>query len=394
MGGLIPAVTPGIRGGTSFPGVPVYGSNKYFYDPVRSCYNFDCPSMQQARAWIAEAVAGNQITYFDILGDSLSSGYQVSGIETANTMAWPGQGDTFLNASPFSYANWGSSGIIPAADAQHDTRWVYTANWATFGAFYGSTGAGTATATLGTLTIAGNLVFSYLDTSVAFTYQINGGAAVPVAPGGTSTVKTITVAEVAGAYTLVINAAGAGVYICGAGLIAGSGVVMNNVAQTASGILAGYAGLLVGHAGSWSGAVNYADVGAMRLTMLGQLPAGKHVPILACGSNDICVGLVSPAAAIAGFKDIVANRLPAGSTTPGILLPFRQPSVTDAQWNAWGSAIYQYADSIDTFVIDWNDRVGGYTNALANGLLQSDVIHGNIGANYNLGLSVAQAIAA
>lgn len=333
------------------------------------------------------SLTGTKAIPLMVIGDSLSSGFAAVGNETP-AQSWPGYMRTYLGA-PFGYPDAGS--LVPTADALHVPQWTYTGGWASAGAYYAAAGAGVATyVSLDTFTLA---AIAYYDSGANFTWTVDGGAPINVVITGTNlpklsfsgvlanSVHTIAVTSVTTVTALIL----------GGGLKA-NGILFNNFSQTSSGVLAGFAGI-AGAAGAW--ASNAAGtLGQFRIGVHNLLTGGSFGPPivgLCIGSNDICAGLQTPAAVIAGLQTVLASV--AGSAV-FIVTQFRQPSVTDAVWQAWLTALYAFAVKNGLPVFDWNARLGGYSAILAAGMLQADNIHPAPTANINIGEGVAQALAA
>lgn len=368
--------------------VGIYPGAPSFYGTAQGPnYNVTPSSMAPIRD--AASQWQTKLVPHSVFGDSLSSGYQVAGAEQP-TNAWPGWMRQVFTAAPLAWADGGS--IVASADAQFWPQWTWPAAWSNFGAFYGSNAAGVATyVSTDKGTVA---VVAYLDIGASFSWQVDAGGAINVVTTGTNTIKLSTSGVLANAvHTITITAAAAGVYIAGAGVIEAAGMMFNNFAQTASGVLAGYGGSLVGAAGAWS-VFTPNTVGSLRVGMHNDLvtsTGAKGLVGLCIGSNDICVGLATPAAVIAGYELLIA-----GVTNSAfyVVAQFRQPSVTDATWNQWIGALQAFCVKHNFPLFDWNARVGGYSAALAAGILQSDAVHPAAACSQTIGQAVPLEIAA
>jgi hypothetical protein len=347
--------------------------------------NLTASSMAPIRR--ALSLAGVKCIPFLTVGDSDSSGYEAVGNETP-AQSWPGYMRSYLG-TPFGYPDGGS--MVPTADAIHAPQWSYTGGWASAGAYYGASAAGVATyVSTDTFTLA---VIAYYDAGPNFGWTVDGGANIPVVITGTNTVLLSfsgvlanTVHTIAVTSTTTVTA-----LIAGGGLKA-NGVMYNNFAQTSSGVLAGF-GAIAGAAGAWTSAAA-GSVGQFRIGTHNQLVGGSFGPplvALCIGSNDICAGLSTPAAVIAGYETLL-TKFPAG-TAFFVVTQFRQPTVTDAVWNAWVTALYAFAIKHNFPLFDWNARLGGYSAMLAAGMLQTDNIHPLPTANINIGQGIAQGLA-
>lgn len=352
-------------------------------------YNLTPSSMSKIRTCLM--AAQSDIVPFGIFGDSGASGYQVAGPETPDA-AWPGVMATQLTAD--GYVNAGT--LAPSADYPNWPQWTWGATWTYAGVFYYNNTAVT-TCTYVSENVGGNVGIWYANNSPAFSFTIDGGAVHNVVPPGGAGMGVTFVTGVLPAtstHTIVITTTAILTSIIAIAVFKNSGVLYCNLAESGSGVLAGY-GNVPGIIGNWSSSASNS-VGGIRQgqlfnSLIGAL-AGKtwSNPIvgLCLGANDLGNG-TSVAAIQAGYETILANSPNAAFF---LVNGYRTQFFTDAVQAQKLAMLQALAIEHNLPLFDWDSRVGGYANLLANGLLQADSTHPTASVSFAAGQAFASAM--
>jgi lysophospholipase L1-like esterase len=235
------------------------------------------------RPKLAAAKAGTGKAVVAITGDSISEGYSASNLDTKS---WAGLlrialqsaggdgGSGFKSMVRSSiFAAPGARGAsIPAALASayqaNGNYWTHTGTWTEFtGGGVGPGAYGTRTivaASKATAVLRGSSITFYTcsnaGNNAAWTYKIDGGAAVPVADGAGFNVQKTTVTGLsAGDHTVEVTYNGDGVkplILLGASAENAQGVVVNNFSQYGQ-YTSTYGDITNLNPASWSGGSNY-----------------------------------------------------------------------------------------------------------------------------------------
>jgi lysophospholipase L1-like esterase len=359
------------------------------YDPVRCLYNWKGSNTRHLRTALGAAAAGSGRADLVFLGDSLLIGFPGSGTTTTDSFSVPRQVGTALNTILGS--SFAGTGVVPSVQAPGTVgdRWsAITGLWdnTTYpGISWGSTGA---TLTYGSQQSGTAVSIFYTDASNQFSYSIDGATAVTVTPGGTSTVKVVTVTGLSNAtHTVKLTVVGSTLFLLGVQVGgATSGVGIHNLA------LGGTTTLIGGASCGWlDGANGYYAFGTARrqlLTLAGITPACVFVSL---GTNDISKGAL--AASVAYNLTTIRGWYP----NADFVLLNGWDVASDAHaasFNAYLQAKYALCDALDVPMFDWQARLGPQSVAAANGALGTDATHPLSGQQMAFGKAIAQVLAA
>lgn len=333
------------------------------YDARSGAYNFTSANMRKWRAALAKAANGS-LAHVLWIGDSGAIGY--NGSTQVDSTSTPRRAIATI-AAELGVAQ-GGSGIqtCSVSFGALSDRWTSTGPL-NLGLWAGMISMGAGSTVTYTSQVPGTGVDLFFgDVSAAFTYQVDGGSAIPVpTAAGLNGVRKISVTGLANTiHTVKVNAATNYVYPIGASTTATSGVVMHNLAH--------------GGARAASGNVvqNWADatsvgIKAIKKGAFDTLGVTPDLVVIGLGANDIYVG-DSPATALAGITAI-RNWYPTANV---VLTQSAEISGTNqTNWNAYRDGKYQLAETLDCPLIDWSDRLGPYAEFFAAGVLGPDSIH-------------------
>jgi lysophospholipase L1-like esterase len=337
------------------------GARANRFNAELSLYNATPANMRGFRNALAKARAGSLVT-LTFLGDSKIAGLGTNGMVSINAAASaPGCFRTALAGRGYPIA--GTGPVFPfcnPAVGTADTRWTFTGTWSAIQGtpnvnFRSSTVSGS-TATF-TSDLAGTVVeIRSLSNSAAFTYSIDGAAAVTVTPSGTNVLHTTTVTGLASTtHTVVITTT----------TNTATYVECVNVRQT-SGIQIANHGISGSNTTHWIGPLWYhAKAVAETLPSDGVF--------LSLGTNDSGTGVT-----IADFKTNMTTIVSAQKALgrPVMLILPTAPATTHvayASWPNYVAAHYDLAESLDVPLLDLNDIYGTQAQAMTNGMMFDEV---------------------
>lgn len=380
----------GKASGGAIADVPSYvtaAAAKHNFDPITSSYNFKANSLYWARRALDRVAAQVGCFNVGVIGDSLTIGYD--GTTENRAKSWPDAMADQLAILGFPRAG---DGVVPVVDA------APIASQCTFtsGAWNTATGKsyviGPNGGVLTFQSIYAGTVVSVIygnNSSVGgFSVAIDGGAGVPVVPAGGQSKGTYTVTGLANTtHRVVITCAANNQFIFSVrcdNLPGNAGVIVNTLSMGGSQVVPGN--------GNYSNNWNATDGVYYQLDQrLGELPTTQDMWLVCIGGTDMESHGSTAAQMAAGYQTLIGKLL-AHSPNSNIVL-VALISFADLQfttWPGWLAALFQLADTNNLPILDWNDRLGGYANALAMGMLGADNLHFNFGTQAGFGRGVAQ----
>lgn len=335
------------------------------YDAARNAYNFKATNFARTR----NAVAAGDLEVL-VISDSMGVGYD--GATFVDADSFPRRMlDTLAGDIGAGVAGPGISPVLVAANAAwHSDLWTFTGSVSTSASFAGllQMNAGS-TATLAAPESATDVDIYYSGISVPFTYQVDGGTAVPVTPSGASVVEKLTV-PISGLsdapHSIRINAPGT-VYLAGVNPTdPGGGILLHNI---------GFGGT---RAASGTAAQNWTNTAAappsaytVRKRMADLAGLDPDLVIVALGGNDI-FNNDTVANAIDGI-DTIRSWYPTSDFA--MVQAWEVPGTDLSDWDDYYAAKYQLADDLDVGFVDWRARSGDFTQANAAGRVGTDGVH-------------------
>lgn len=357
-------ISPPNSGGSS-PPTGISGNNSY--DPLRSLYNGKSAAMTGVRAALASALSGSGYGRLACCGDSTTAG-----LHSGNTAlgSYPYRLNSLFGQAGYLIGE----GLYPlSAQAGNDPRYAFTGSWQsgiTSGANYESIANGS-TATF-VSTKAGTIVdIYYYNQNGTWSYQIDGGAIVPVTPGSMLQVVKVSVTGLPNTtHTVVITATAAGVaanMFC-INVRSANGLDVSNFGSS------GQTALTYLGASGWAAAVN---------NYLGIAPVG--IAILCLGINDANQGLGvtefinNMTSIINGFQTAGSQVMLMTPMTPSQPSDGQSLSIPTATWTQYRQATYGLADTFNLPLLDLSDRGGLWSVANGHGLMYTpaDGFHPN-----------------
>jgi hypothetical protein len=349
---------------SSTPSYAGTGRTKTF-DKTRSIYNPESPTLGKIRARAAYgAVAG--AGRFQVLG--LGHSY------LAGSKATPGVNDTMTTLRRILAARTGGTARSYAPFRNGETRDShYTAvgaGWQTTNVLP-ATGYGTSTTDGDTLTYTSTDTGTVLDfwvtaDSTAFSYAVDGGAAVPLTnTGADQAVRVVTVTGLPNTtHTLTITKTGTGVTrFIGAMVRDTTGIEVYNFGwggTTSSQWAASTAGTLRGIA---------ASVAVQRDAVLIQVD-----------TNDArtAAGNLTGPQWKTSIGTAIASHVGLGQPTALLLSPDGPSGIPAGRWDEYAVAAYELAEQYDIPLLDLRAVVGGWATAKAAGFTDGDDLHFNV----------------
>ncbi|SDP08681.1 hypothetical protein SAMN04515671_2906 [Nakamurella panacisegetis] len=348
-------------------------------------------------------LAGGGLTRVAVVGDSVAAGYYTS---NPRARSWParvaaalqskfGDGGSGFNGSSASLAFASSAASIPAGAVTAYTAagyyWAATGAWSQYSTPYGPGACVISTQAVGAKQVISGLrgtaltIYTLSGGFAPWSYQINGGAAVPIADGATFAIQATQVAAPTGTYSLTINYAGTGansLYLIGIEARNAAGVVVDNFSKYGA-LSAGFADTSALGAAAWSGGPsNPADLlvyalaandsqstTATGITLTAAVAAGVNVlPVsayVAPGQYLIGTELVYVFASTAASASLSAYTTAAHGTGSALVVP----SVSAEGWLHNLSAFLSNARSVadggpDLLVV--MPHIGNYDSAFGN----------------------------
>jgi lysophospholipase L1-like esterase len=341
------------------------------YDIRTNIYNQKATNTRRIRSGLGKAHAGKALSHHLIIGDSASN-YFLGADGSGHLNMWHRVMRSVANVQygvPI-----GGTGTVPAASPSNaggastdylDPRWVLTSGaWVTAGGYLTVTANG-AVLTFTSDTAGTTVDVAYFDNSGSFTVAIDGGT--PVTPTflGTLTMNHYTVTGLTNKiHTVVITTTSVNpTYVFACNVNQTTGLVTHNLA------LFGSTASIGGGANSWvDPAVTSTNYMRTQCVPVGITPDCVWIEL---GGNDI-MSLAASNAVITGAFTQLRNQYP---NSDCVIVGYYQPSVVDqGRWESFINALYGLADALDVPMLNLYDRFGGYTIALANGMM-GDTVH-------------------
>lgn len=371
-------------------GLPSYsGTRTNPYDPRCNVYNLKPSNSRRLRASLSKAMGG-QVAEWVVIGDSGPAGCTNGVTLTYERLnAWPIQMRDELARHGIAK---GGTGLVRIRDnSATDARWGLTGAWNhSFLTSSYLAGAGDATFTSDLAGDRASVLYYDLGTGQGtFNISINGAGSgagflavtqtnptgwkvATLSPGALAVGATVKATRVSG--TMMLG--GAQVWSSTGGL------VVHNIAQ--SGSSAGGTGN-----SSWSDTAGLGLVYTAPIT--NPTTGGATTPavvFLSLGGNDLMAGRT--AAQITSALTTIRNRYPNSDCVLIAPAPVNTTLVPAATWDAYITALYDLADTLDMPLVDFRARIGDYATFVANGLSndgQGHLIGGAYaGLGRNLGL--------
>lgn len=358
------------------------------YTRQSNVYGFPANGLRRTRAALARAAAGSGYAKIVCIGDSITVGV---GATNKYVGSWPMVLRSVLSNRGASIGGtgwcfpWCNEGLT------NDSRWTYAGGFNVYQFDDASTmNFVTARATGATLQFTsdqpGTVVdIAFFNNSGAFTYSIDGAAAVTVNPPGGQTIGKLTVTGLANTtHTVLITTTTASFTHISAIQVrnASSGLLVSNPAVGSSKTTPWTTNGLGASAWYDSGKLTRADESAPDLVIIEPMivndaqTAGGQVPPATSQSNLVDM--------IGAFRGL--------SSTPDILMvmpPTPNPAnIPTATWTPYVQAVYAAADSTGVPLIDVADRWGSWSTA--NGLgLMNDIYHPSNAGYQDVGRAIA-----
>jgi hypothetical protein len=351
------------------------------YNPMFCTYNALPSLLRKTEAAFANAATSRR--HVLVMGDSMGLGY--NGVSVVDANSYPKQLSTAI-ASALGIAP-GGSGMTPVVSAGGVLNNLWTTTGTVNTSLYPAmlTMSSGSTATFAPPEAGTAVAFTYSDLSAAFTYSVDGGTAVAVTPGGTSTTKRVAVTGLAsGPHTIRITqtAASGNVFLYTGEVYATTGVSVHNLSYGGSRAGAG------GPSASWtdtSSGTGTSIYGARKQSF----DAAAYTPdlvVVCLGPNDILAG-DSNATALGGLLTMKGWY----PTADFVLLnTWEQPASPAGTWDSYRAAKYAWCDTNGAVYVDLSAKFGPVTTAQANGLVNTtDNVHPTDGANREIGRLLA-----
>lgn len=354
------------------------------FDAARSVYNWKAGNTRVLRKALGAAVSGGRADVV-FMGDSLLPGFD--GTTTVERYGPPRQAGN-VASSLLGCAEAGD-GVTPAVmiPGQLTDRWSFTGTIDTGSTYPGLVFLNSGAAlTYSSIKPGDRVRLFYGDNSSAFTYQIDGGAAVGVTPTGTSTIRMLEVTGLANTtHTVTVNGTGTFTFVFGASVTSSAGLAIHNLALGGSRCTTG------GPADNWLDTTNgWFAFGTARRTMLSLAGITPAFVFCCLSSNDVFQG--ATVSQITAGLTAMRNLYP--SADFGLIAGWAVPGTNPTLFDQLQQGRYQLADALDVPLIDWNDRVGGQAAAQVNGYLGADNTHPLNATSALLGRALGQLIAA
>lgn len=356
------------------------------YDPSRNVYNLKESNTRKWRASIGKAIAGTALVHHVFIGDSTWSAYDGSTFQRAYSP--PRVYETTLARVAAVPA--GGTGLMFVGDGGSggaDPRITFAGSWPNSGEYrFCGTAGGTVTFNSAAVSGFPARTGRYLRVQTLrgygpMTYSVDGGAVTGTItpPAGAGAYAVVIDCLTDAAHTVVLTTTTNSAVLIGLDFYGASGLLVHNLAfygGKASG---------TGH-NSWVDLASNVNVNPSRTGALnGAVPAAVFYKL---GQNDIPVGTTPIATIIAGIQTI---RTQFASSDFFLVAQYRSNNNSVANWEAYVSALYTLADTLDVPLFDLYARSGGYTVANGNGLM-GDVDHPNLAAMHDEGRALAMAM--
>lgn len=313
---------------------PSYAGNRTRqFRPETSLYNFKAANTLKLRTAVGFARAGTGLCRIQFIGDSVTEGYG----------ATPGTSD-YVKALRGLLGRTGcsvNSVIRPIQGSTLDSR-LTNVGWTIGSAIFPIaqvSGAGS------TITLAIDAPGTVLEliigaNTAAFTYSIDGGAAVAIVPNGSSAMQTLTVTGLANTtHSVVITSvAGGANYLSGIGIRNTTGIILENDGVSGS------------KASDWVTNAWYAGTAAL-------FPSNPNCVVIEFGLNEyLAATQITGPVFQANLTTLITAAKTAGANV--ILVASHRPD--DTGWSTYVSNIYDVADAQDVPLIDLCDAFSTY----------------------------------
>lgn len=338
------------------------GTRTKFYNPQTNVYNKKASNTRKLRSKLATAYAGAGLAKLGFIGDSKTAGQSVA----YSTESWPMR----LRAMLIAQGHTSGGGVVIGNNnyVPGDSRWTFTGAWVRNTVDKPSATINVSGATaLFTSDSAGTIVDIHTyGTTAAFTYSIDGAAAVTITPNGTSALQTITVTGLANTThtVLITTTSSATTFITDAGVRNTTGLWIANLAIGGS------------KSSDWNSSAYYQN-----RYLASNL--GLDVAFISLGAND-ARNSVSPATYKTNMQGLI-GALQAGGTEIHLVVqtPPNTATITAALWDSFVSAQYDLADQYDVPLVDLSHRYGSWVTANALGLFTDDLHENKAGYTMN-----------
>lgn len=349
--------------------LPTYtGTRARRYDPRANAYNWKAANTRKLRAGLGKAQAGTGRASWGIAGDSTSDYFVGTGNDFLGM--WPRVTRSVLASLGIPV---GGSGLVWAAHygSVIDPRWSTTGTWSNANNYLVSTSAG-ATITFAPADTGTSIDVIIFGTTASMNWSIDSGAVTGTVTGsgGGVELKTLTTGLANTTHTITLTTTSTSAsYVIAARVYGSSGLEVHNAAAY------GTTGV------SWA---DYTDPTMMDSRVASLLAVTPDVVWCALGVNDIATNGAAPTTVTAALNTL-RNRF----TSDFVLVGQYQPQgATQTNWEAYLTALYNLADTLDCPLLDLYDRSGGYATANANGLM-GDATHPNAAAQRDWGRAAA-----
>lgn len=347
---------------------PATAANRY--DPVSNVYNVKGSNSRHVHAGIARALGGGKMNILAI-GDSALIGY--NGTDTKESRAIPRLVGRIMTQS-LGTVQAGSGLVVPAGAAgiYPTDRFAITGNVVM--------GSGTATMYAGSsITFTSEQAGTtgevyYSDASAAFAVSIDGGAAVTVTPGGTSTIKRYQVTGLTDAvHSIKVTAPTSYVFLEAMATQRAAGIAVHNIAWGGARAAQGGPGV------AWLDTSQASNIQVHRKGAFDQSGITPDLVLWSLGGNDVANGTTPEqfATSFATLKGWYPNSDHMLMTGPGL------STAPQATWDAFVASLYSLCDTLNIAMLELRDRCGYATEASALGYIGADGFHPTQGAAYD-----------
>jgi lysophospholipase L1-like esterase len=317
------------------------------WDDTLSTFNLTTANTRRLTAGRARALAGTGLLRVAFAGDSTEAGYRAN--YATEAPSWVAA--QALVASGLPLAGYTVAGNKGGAYLETDPRWALTGAWAgQEGNHLLVSSASGATATY-TSTNPGTIVeLVYLDNSGPFTYSIDGGAPVTVTPGGTNTLKTLSVTGLADkTHSIrVVKTSAAATYLAAA------------TVRYATGLLVGNFGINSSSGWHWGQVTDFYSAGALVAYW------APDVAVLNLGINDYAANATADQ-----FSTWQQQTLAKWPNADKIIATSN--NVDNADYLAYNTKKFQLGASLNVPVVDVGKVMGTYAQAAALSLMFEQV---------------------
>jgi len=361
---------PGIP--RSFMALPAYaGARARQFSSDSSIYGATGANLATARTKLAKAKVSAGMCKIIVIGDSKAAGY---GVASPWASSWPMQLRGLLSTAGYPVAGTGFVYCVGWNSNGPDTRWVYAGGFAAIATNHhaqSNTNGATATYTPNGSDPTGTSVdVAYVPVNGAsFTISVDGASSgagfQTVSPGANGSATVVTLSGLSDTrHTVVITTTSANqTNILGVRQYNANGVEVTNAAVSST------------RTSHWSPTSGGSSPYNLHRTTSFYAP---DIVFIELGTNDAYLNAVTLANFTTFYKEIIAAWQALGATVIPVISGPSNPTISaTANLQTYWSAIYDAADTYNTPVIDFADRMSGASYAVANtaGMMQGDGIH-------------------